>query len=273
MEELFHWLFLAVCCDVLRWPVRCLPTLSPGLVQELAEVPAQVVSRSSPCSATCGPGTRVQELCWLDAQGASRDCRERQVPCVLTRQCALSTQTVEVGGRVELDCLGTLKFSTVRYRYIFSWRFARGVITTQGPLFERWRAPRIDRVILDPVQESDAGTYWCDLKDASHRMLKQVYFGVRVLPKRWVNLESATLHQRSGSNGKSFNDTAAVPLYSRSTMKEVAVYSLSISIASALLTFLVLCWQRRHTGVPHASREARSGTSTPGYGPETSDAL
>lgn len=38
-----------------------------------------------------------------------------------------------------------------------SWRYARGIITSDDALFKRWQAPYLDRVVLDPVQEEDAG--------------------------------------------------------------------------------------------------------------------
>lgn len=38
-----------------------------------------------------------------------------------------------------------------------SWRYARGIITSDDSLFKRWQAPHLDRVVLDPVKEEDAG--------------------------------------------------------------------------------------------------------------------
>lgn len=38
-----------------------------------------------------------------------------------------------------------------------SWRYARGIISTDDALLARWDAPELDRVVLDPVREEDAG--------------------------------------------------------------------------------------------------------------------
>jgi len=38
-----------------------------------------------------------------------------------------------------------------------SWRYARGVITSDDRLFSRLEAPRLDRVVLEPVTERHAG--------------------------------------------------------------------------------------------------------------------
>lgn len=40
-----------------------------------------------------------------------------------------------------------------------SWRYARGIISSDDSLFDRWEAPHLDRVILDPVREADAGKH------------------------------------------------------------------------------------------------------------------
>lgn len=41
-----------------------------------------------------------------------------------------------------------------------SWRYARGIITSDNSLFARWTAPWLDRVVLDPVREENAGKKW-----------------------------------------------------------------------------------------------------------------
>ena len=39
-----------------------------------------------------------------------------------------------------------------------SWRYARGIITSDDRLFSRLKVPRVDRVVLDPISERHAGT-------------------------------------------------------------------------------------------------------------------
>lgn len=38
-----------------------------------------------------------------------------------------------------------------------SWRFARGIISSDDSLFDRWETPYLDRVVLDHIREEDAG--------------------------------------------------------------------------------------------------------------------
>lgn len=44
---------------------------------------------------------------------------------------------------------------SLRFRVL--WRYARGIISSDDSLFNRYEAPHLDRVILDPVREKDAG--------------------------------------------------------------------------------------------------------------------
>lgn len=57
------------------------------------------------------------------------------------------------GQRLELDCLGEVMEAMGRFSFRVSWRYARGVVTTDDSLLGRWDAPRLDRLVLDPVSE------------------------------------------------------------------------------------------------------------------------
>lgn len=50
-----------------------------------------------------------------------------------------------------------MEFFLLRLRV--SWRYARGIISSDDSLFTRWDAPLLDRVVLDPVREEDAGKH------------------------------------------------------------------------------------------------------------------
>ncbi|RVE71063.1 hypothetical protein OJAV_G00070600 [Oryzias javanicus] len=176
---------------------------------EAEKVVLEVVTDSSPCSTTCGLGIRTQTLCLLkDSQMAleekvqrtngtkdvsqtkvSEECRLRKVNCLELWQCGLQTMTVTTGQRVEVDCLGEVMEAMGRFSWRVSWRFARGIISSDDSLFERWNAPLLDRMVLDPVKEENAGTYRCDVQDTNFRRVKRIYWGVRVLPVGVVNLD------------------------------------------------------------------------------------
>ncbi|KAM9351046.1 transmembrane protein 81 [Symphorus nematophorus] len=171
-------------------------------LEEVDKVPVEVIVDSSPCSATCGLGMKTQTLCLLkDGQAAmedvrskdgaevSEECRDRKVKCQESWQCGLRTITVTSGQRVEIDCLGEVMEAMGRFSWRVSWRYGRGIISSDDSLFTRLDAPLLDRVVLDPVREEDAGTYRCDVQDATFRRVKRVYWGIRVLPVEVLNLD------------------------------------------------------------------------------------
>lgn len=53
-----------------------------------------------------------------------------------------------------LLCLLKLEFSSWSR---VAWRYARGIITSDDSLFAQWKAPQLDRVVLDPIREENSG--------------------------------------------------------------------------------------------------------------------
>ncbi|KAM6924370.1 transmembrane protein 81 [Xenentodon cancila] len=163
----------------------------------------EVITVSSPCSTTCGVGIKNQTLCLLkdgkismeekskskDGTKVSEMCRVRRVKCLESWQCGLRTMTVTSGQKVEINCLGEVMEVMGRYSWRVSWRYARGIISSDDSLFDRWEAPHLDRVILDPVSEKDAGTYRCDVQDTNFQRVKRIYWGLRVLPVGILNFD------------------------------------------------------------------------------------
>ncbi|XP_034021526.1 uncharacterized protein LOC117506130 [Thalassophryne amazonica] len=103
--------------------------------------------------------------------------------------CGLKTFTVTAGDRVELNCLQEVLEDKGRFSWRVIWRFAKGLITPEDALFARLKAPMMDRVILDPVTESDAGTYRCTVLDSAFRRVKRIEWGIRVLPVGFMDLQ------------------------------------------------------------------------------------
>ncbi|XP_070695083.1 transmembrane protein 81 [Pempheris klunzingeri] len=170
--------------------------------EEVDKVPVEVVIDSSPCSVTCGLGVKTQTLCFLkdgktamedvrseDGAEVSEECRARTVKCLESWLCGLEAMTVTSGQRVEFDCLGEVMKAMGRFSWRVSWRYARGIISSDDSVFTRLDAPQLGRVILDPIREEDAGTYRCDVQDSAFRRVKRVYWGIRVLPIGFLNLD------------------------------------------------------------------------------------
>uniref|UniRef100_UPI0037E8A1EF transmembrane protein 81 n=1 Tax=Semicossyphus pulcher TaxID=241346 RepID=UPI0037E8A1EF len=212
-------------------------------LEEVEEVPVEVIVDSSPCSATCGLGVKTQTLCLLrdgktameegvsreDGAEVSEECRVRKVRCQESWQCGLRTMTVTSGQRVEVDCVGDVMEAMGRFSWRVSWRYARGIISSDDSLFARWDAPLLDRVILDPVREEDAGTYRCDVQDASFRRVKRAYWGVRVLPVGVLDLDYESSLAQWDSSGNQQNPTESEQLYP----EPVFIYIVLISLCLA----------------------------------------
>uniref|UniRef100_A0A3P9IHI5 Transmembrane protein 81 n=1 Tax=Oryzias latipes TaxID=8090 RepID=A0A3P9IHI5_ORYLA len=236
------------------------PLVSAG-PDEAEKVVLEVITDSSPCSTTCGLGIRTQTLCLLkDSKTAleekvgrkngtkdasqtkvSEECRVRKVNCLELWQCGLQTMTVTTGQRVEIDCLGEVMEAMGRFSWRVSWRYARGIITSDDSLFQRWTAPLLDRLVLDPVKEENAGTYRCDVQDTNFRRVKRIYWGIRVLPVGVVNLdyESALARWKQDENQQKELQTVtqAVLLYA---------VGISLSLATAC-TGLVSLYRKLQT--------------------------
>ncbi|TKS76517.1 Transmembrane protein 81 [Collichthys lucidus] len=198
MQRMTIWLHL-----LLLLLVHPLTQVHP---EEVEKVPVEVIVDSSPCSTTCGLGIKTQTLCFLkDGETAmEEDARSKdgaEVKCQESWQCGLRTMTVTSGQRVEMDCVEEIMEAMGKFSWRVSWRYARGIISSDDTLFTRRDAPLLDRVVLDPVTEDDAGTYRCDVQDASFRRVKRVYWGVRVLPDRVLNLDYESSLVQWGSTG------------------------------------------------------------------------
>ncbi|XP_068452810.1 transmembrane protein 81 [Clinocottus analis] len=223
-------------------------------VQEADSRPMEVIVDSSACSATCGLGIKTQRLCSVkdeekaieeDEETSSNEtevqvsqaCRVRKVKCLQSWQCGLRTRTLTSGDRLEIDCLGEVMQAMGRFSWRVSWRYARGIISSDDSLFSRWDSPLLDRVILDPIREEDAGTYRCVVQDVSLHRVKKVYWGIRVLPVGFLNLDyKSSLAQWDA--GKHHNDTAA----DQQQLQPLPIIVLTSVSLSSLITGLTFLW-------------------------------
>ncbi|XP_033943847.1 transmembrane protein 81 isoform X1 [Pseudochaenichthys georgianus] len=225
-------------------------------LEEVDKVSVEVIVDSSPCSATCGLGVKTQTLCLLkdgkkameedvrskDGTEVSEECRVRKLSCLESWQCGLRTMTVTLGERVEIDCLGEVMQAMGRFSWRVSWRYARGIISSDDTLFARWNAPLLERVVLDPVMEEDAGTYRCVVQDASFHRVKRVYWGIRVLPSSVLNLDyESSLAQWDSGNQKQ-NQTESDQ---RTPLIYTVLISLSLAGVGAGVMLLGLWWTLR----------------------------
>ncbi|CDQ97643.1 unnamed protein product, partial [Oncorhynchus mykiss] len=148
----------------------------------------------------------------------------------------LQTVTVQAGQRLELDCLGEVMEAMGRFSFRVSWRHARGVVTTDDSLLGRWDAPRLDRLVLDPVREEDAGTYRCDVQDTDYRRVKRLYLGLKVLPPEALRLDFPSALARWDDGDEDSHGNIIVvkddeDLYGSTVIKDIVLKSLWVAVA------------------------------------------
>ncbi|NXL56232.1 TMM81 protein, partial [Chordeiles acutipennis] len=170
---------------------------------DLKSAVARVVVNTTSCSVTCGLGFKLEEMCEITPAGERRNCTLLRSDCLTSWVCGLLHFTIPVGQRFQLSCLtsDTVGFDSQAYSY--TWSFAHGLITTNDVLFKRLKNPS-SVIRFSPIRESDAGTYRCDVQMLkTFRIIKRVYFGVRVIPKDLVDLnfqKSLTWEQKLAAN-------------------------------------------------------------------------
>nr|XP_020470715.1 transmembrane protein 81 [Monopterus albus] len=134
------------------------------------------------------------------------------------------------------------------------WRYARGIISSDDSLFVRWEAPQLDRIILDPVSEKDAGTYCCDVQDTTFRRVKRVYWGVRVLPAGVINLDYENSLAQWESTGNQQNQTMSDQQDHRMTFLYMVLLSLALAGVGAGLMLLGVYWTVKRRKQKHFDR-------------------
>lgn len=238
------WLAL-LYWTLLHSPNRC-SILTKADLQELENINTWVITQSSPCSATCGLGIRTQKLCPVGGNASiyATTCKKRTVRCLDTWQCGLKTQTAIAGQKLVLDCLEEVMDAMGRFAFVVSWRFARGVITSDDSLFTRYDALSLDKVVLDPLREEDSGTYRCDVLDTGRHRVKRMYKGLRVMSPNMLSLDFAeSLNQWEKPESLRPNittiTTTAKP-YASSTLRNMMLISISICVALIPVIFVPL---------------------------------
>ncbi|NXD12072.1 TMM81 protein, partial [Nothocercus nigrocapillus] len=198
MKTLENSLILGILACVFYLPLIA-PYKNITIPAELKSVVAKVSVNTTSCSVTCGLGFKVEEMCEITPAGERRNCSLRTSDCVARWVCGLLHFSVPAGRAFELSCLSAELTGVDSRAYIYTWRLAQGLITTNDVLFKPFR--NADSVIrLSPARESDAGTYRCDVQVAkTFKVIKRVYFGIRVIQSDLVDLnfqKSLTLEQK-----------------------------------------------------------------------------
>ncbi|NWR34251.1 TMM81 protein, partial [Tachuris rubrigastra] len=222
--------------------------LSEELQEKLKASPARITVNSTPCSVTCGPGLKVEEMCEVTPAGERRNCSLLGSYCLGSSLCGLRHLSAPAGRPLQLTCLSPGAPRPGNHTYRYTWRVARGLITTNDLLFQPLRdsSPALG---LSPALEALAGTYRCDVRIlGGFKLVKRIYFGLRVIPEDLVDLNfqesssrerkvAAHLEESSAGNGRE-------RFWQRDEFSE-AVWGIGSGAMGGILLSLLLCCLHR----------------------------
>ncbi|KAJ7333021.1 hypothetical protein JRQ81_015201 [Phrynocephalus forsythii] len=181
--------------------------------KELRAAVAQVLVSSTSCSVTCGLGYKEEKICVVETDGKRKHCTQRKVDCLSNWICGMQHFTILVGKPFEFSCLSPKEIGPETQSFRYSWRLARGIITTDDALFAPFKTPSFV-VKLPSAEEYDAGTYRCDVQFMkTYKIVKRIYFGLRVIPGDLVdmNFDKSLTPEQDLENASPQQNTTVAP--------------------------------------------------------------
>ncbi|XP_041051288.1 transmembrane protein 81-like [Carcharodon carcharias] len=118
---------LATCQEIIN-------TLPPDL--ENVTITGLLVVSVSPCSKTCGLGWRSEYYCRLNKKAHISNCTLTNALCLINQDCGLIAKTTTVGATLSISCLDATIKTLGSSDFIFVWKIARGIVTTDLYLFK-----------------------------------------------------------------------------------------------------------------------------------------
>uniref|UniRef100_A0A8C3WPY8 Transmembrane protein 81 n=1 Tax=Catagonus wagneri TaxID=51154 RepID=A0A8C3WPY8_9CETA len=231
-----------------------------AIPKKLQEAVGKVVVNATTCTVTCGLGYKEETICEVGPDGVRRKCKSQRLECLTHWICGMLHFTVPVGKEFKLSCLSSDILETGQEAFRFTWRLARGIISTDDEVFKPFRASS-HFIKFRSAQEYDSGTYRCDVQLLKNlRLVKRLYFGLRILPPNLVNLnfhQSLTEGQKLADEGLEVNlDNASRPQHPPWKGKVAVAVGLGIAggVAAGVLVSIALC---RGLGVMHSSAGLR----------------
>lgn len=213
-----------------------------AIPEKLQEAVGKVIVNATTCTVTCGLGYKEETVCEVGPDGVRRKCKSQRLECLTNWICGMLHFTVLAGKKFELSCLSSDILEIGQEAFHFTWRLARGIISTDDEVFKPFRASS-HFVKFRSIHEEDSGTYRCDVQLLKNlRLVKRLYFGVRVHPPQLVKLD---FQQSLTEDQKLVDEGLEVDLgnYSRPPRppwrKKVAI-ALGIGIASGVIASVSL---------------------------------
>ncbi|XP_003357451.3 transmembrane protein 81 [Sus scrofa] len=175
-----------------------------AIPKKLQEAVGKVVVNATTCTVTCGLGYKEETICEVGPDGVRRKCESQRLECLTNWICGMLHFTILIGKEFKLSCLSSDILEIGQEAFRFTWRLARGIISTDDEVFKPFRASS-HFIKFRSAQEYDSGTYRCDVQLLKNlRLVKRLYFGLRVLPPNLVNLDfhqSLTEEQKLADEG------------------------------------------------------------------------
>ncbi|XP_050003636.1 transmembrane protein 81 [Alexandromys fortis] len=159
-----------------------------AIPEKLQQAVGRVIVNATACTVTCGLGYKEETVCEVGPDGVRRKCQSQRLECLANWICGMLHFTIAHGEEFELSCLSPDILEVGQEAFRFTWKLARGIISTNDEVFKPFRA-NSHFLRFHPAYEYDSGTYRCDVQLLRNlRFVKRLYFGLRVLPPKLVNL-------------------------------------------------------------------------------------
>ncbi|XP_012582241.1 PREDICTED: transmembrane protein 81 [Condylura cristata] len=217
-----------------------------AIPKEMKEVVGEVVIHTTPCSITCGLGSKEDTVCEVGPDGVRRKCRAAIRHCLTTWHCGMHHFTVHTGRTFVLNCMGSQVLGLTHASFQFTWRVARGIISVDDGLFRPFLF-RHHSLKFISVREHDSGTYRCDMYLLRNmKLVKRLYFGLRVLPSHLVKLNflhSLTEGQKLMDEGLEVDlDNGSLPLHHQWKKKMTVIVAIGVTAGLVgMLMSIFLC--------------------------------
>ncbi|XP_008821551.1 transmembrane protein 81 [Nannospalax galili] len=245
---IFESLVLTVYLPVLLASPKTL-----AIPEKLQQAVGRVMVNATTCTVTCGLGYKEETVCEVGPDGVRRKCKSQRLECLTNWICGMLHFTILKGEEFELSCLSSDILDIGQEAFRFTWRLARGIISTNDEVFKPFRA-NSHFLRFKPAQEYDSGTYRCDVQLLKNlRLVKRLYFGLRVLPPKLVNLnfnQSLTEDQKLIDEGWEINlDNHSKPHLPKWQKKVASALGIGIAggVVGGVLLSIALCRVLRGT--------------------------
>ncbi|KAM9320311.1 transmembrane protein 81-like [Gastrophryne carolinensis] len=206
------------------------------------------IVRETECSVPCGLGNHLVTRCFVDERtGKQSECQDFEVNCRSALECDLISQHHEVGQIVTLDCQAADLVGRNKDAMNYIWTRAPGIITDQEELFNDPVA-HTRTMTISKMQESDAGSYRCEMHDEEENLVKVMHYALYVSNPAFMDLNVNRL-QEEQKLGVLQTKMDGPPKTLRTSFFLQVIFMASITIGFALLVAVPLliyrCYMRR----------------------------